>query len=431
SIVNPAKLPVDLQFDVCQRCHLQGNAVLREGKSFLDFRPGMKLSDVMDVYLPRYTNSTSDFIMASHADRLKQSACFREMETRYVTANSLRPYKSALTCVNCHNPHVSVKETSEALFNQKCVSCHKAEKVNACPELHTKTIGEETSCVSCHMPLTGSSDIPHVSIHDHYIRRQYKKDEKAGGKFISLSCINNPDPDKLSRIKAFLQQYERFNPDATFLLDSATVLINQLSESGNMQYFKLKVLSDFLSKDYNSIVKNTFEKGISDLIYFNLGNRDYSNEDAWTAYRIGESFNAAGYQKIAFLFYGFSVKLAPYYFEFSNKFGTSALMNGNADMAEGIFKRILKENKNFAPAWSNLSYGSLLKSDFQKSLEYADKAIQLDYRYTLARLNKAAALQALGLKREVLSEIETILSIDPLNESALRFKEKLAIEDGK
>ncbi|MFM9007464.1 MAG: hypothetical protein ACKORE_02665, partial [Bacteroidota bacterium] len=42
SIVNPAKLPIDLQFDVCQRCHIQGNAVLQPGKTFADFKPGMK-----------------------------------------------------------------------------------------------------------------------------------------------------------------------------------------------------------------------------------------------------------------------------------------------------------------------------------------------------------------------------------------------------
>lgn len=35
SIVNPAKLSIDLQFDVCMRCHLQGNAVLNNNKSFL------------------------------------------------------------------------------------------------------------------------------------------------------------------------------------------------------------------------------------------------------------------------------------------------------------------------------------------------------------------------------------------------------------
>ena len=53
TIVNPGKLPQDLQFDVCQRCHLQGVAVPRKESSFTDFRPGMRLGDVIDVYLGR------------------------------------------------------------------------------------------------------------------------------------------------------------------------------------------------------------------------------------------------------------------------------------------------------------------------------------------------------------------------------------------
>jgi hypothetical protein len=59
SIVNPKKLPYDLQVDVCQRCHLQGNAVLKEGKTFFDFKPGQRLSDFMNVFLPRYENEKS------------------------------------------------------------------------------------------------------------------------------------------------------------------------------------------------------------------------------------------------------------------------------------------------------------------------------------------------------------------------------------
>jgi len=62
SIVNPGKLPIDRQFDVCQRCHLQGNTVLKEGKSFFDFKPGMKLSDYMTTFLPRYKNAMTNLL---------------------------------------------------------------------------------------------------------------------------------------------------------------------------------------------------------------------------------------------------------------------------------------------------------------------------------------------------------------------------------
>ena len=60
SIVNPSKLPLDLQFDICQRCHLQGTAILHQGKSFTDFKPGEHLEEIMDVYLPRFENDSLD-----------------------------------------------------------------------------------------------------------------------------------------------------------------------------------------------------------------------------------------------------------------------------------------------------------------------------------------------------------------------------------
>jgi predicted CXXCH cytochrome family protein len=126
SIVNPAKLPIQAQFDICQRCHLQGNAVLKEGKSFFDFRPGQKLSDYISVFLPKYENADEEFIMASHADRLKQSACYIKSFQKAEQKNLLRPYKDALTCITCHNPHVSVRETNTRNYNQACLNCHSS-----------------------------------------------------------------------------------------------------------------------------------------------------------------------------------------------------------------------------------------------------------------------------------------------------------------
>ena len=174
SIVNPSKLPIDLQFDVCQRCHVQGNAVLNEGKSFFDFKPGMKLSDVLNVYMPVYTGNTSAHIMASHAERLKQSKCFIETMKKVQSNSSsnnlaLKPYKNALTCITCHNPHVSVKQTNKQVFNTTCQSCHSEQKKENCTLSIVERNKKNNDCVSCHMPFNGATDIPHVSVHDHRI----------------------------------------------------------------------------------------------------------------------------------------------------------------------------------------------------------------------------------------------------------------------
>ncbi|MGL4597153.1 MAG: multiheme c-type cytochrome, partial [Bacteroidia bacterium] len=201
SIVNPGKLSPELQFDVCQRCHLQGNAVLKPGKSFLDFRPGMKLSDVMTVFMPKYEGAEDQFIMASHAERLKMSACFLETEKQRANLpeNTLHPYKSALTCVTCHNPHITVKETGSNTFNATCNSCHGGSaksKLKKCSDTPEHLTAANNNCVSCHMPRSGSIDIPHVTVHDHYIRRPVAKTttEKPQGRFLGLYAINEKEP---------------------------------------------------------------------------------------------------------------------------------------------------------------------------------------------------------------------------------------------
>ena len=153
SIVNPANLSIELQNDLCARCHLQGNAVLQPNKSFFDFLPGMRLSDVMDVYLPRYSNSDNDFIMASHVDRMKLSACYIES-------------KEQLSCVSCHNPHLSVHKVPDNFFNSKCLDCHVSHD---CQEEIEYKMDVDNDCVSCHMPKSTTTDIPHVRITDHKI----------------------------------------------------------------------------------------------------------------------------------------------------------------------------------------------------------------------------------------------------------------------
>ncbi|MFL5752056.1 MAG: multiheme c-type cytochrome, partial [Bacteroidia bacterium] len=236
SIVNPAKLSIDLQFDLCQRCHLQGNAILKEGKSFYDFKPGMKLSDYISVFLPRYKNADDEFIMASHADRLKQSQCFIKTFEKAKNSTSLKPYKEAMTCVTCHNPHVSVRETNGEIFNDACKNCHRP---NGKSELDCTDKGviaarnaapghapaDLLNCVGCHMPKSGSIDIPHVTVHDHYIRKPITKKEKEKIKeFIGLFSINEKDPDKLTKARAYISQYEKFEWKP-YYLDSALQLL--------------------------------------------------------------------------------------------------------------------------------------------------------------------------------------------------------------
>ena len=386
TIVNPARLPLDLQFDVCQRCHLQGTAVLAEGKKFTDFKPGQHLKEVMDVYLPKYENEES-FIMASHVDRLKQSACFKTAE---------------LTCVTCHNPHKSVTTLSSTYFDNKCMQCH-----SDCKEEETQ------NCTSCHMPKSSSSDIMHVAITDHKIT--IHKDVKTKkGAFLGLVAINNAKPINLSKAKAYLKHFESFDPSPTYL-DSAKYYLDKLPIEKS---FSLYVQYYYLQADYNAIVQLEMQY---------LG-KQYCGENtidkAICLSRIAESLAVYDIDEQALSMFQQASKLAPYYLDFKLKLGVQLLKVQDYSYAEKVFKGILKEYPLHKQALVNLGYLSILKKNFLDAENYLKQAIALDPDYVLAYENLVLSAQMQNKMEQAKAYLNKILEIVP-NHKAKELLENL------
>jgi Tfp pilus assembly protein PilF len=376
SIVNPAKLSVERQFDVCMRCHLQGNAVLAKNKSWYDFKPGMKLNDYITVFLPKYKNAEDEFIMASHADRLKQSKCFiHSLEKSKTKSSSLRPYKDALTCVTCHNPHVSVKQTSTEHFNSVCSNCHSKQEHNWCTEKEKVLQTNEFNCVTCHMPWSGSKDIPHVSIHDHYIRKPMNaKEVKAVKEFIGLYAINARQVDSLTMARAYINQYEKFEQQ-NYYLDSAMKFIGRKTTDEN---FETKVQLLFAKNDLNGIRSLCESFGVGKLLSKSLVNKSVTNENAWTCYRIGEAFSESSEYPTAEKFYEKACDLAEFHPDFKIKYGVALMMNGKKDEARKLFTDALIENPRFVPALVNLGYLDAVEGKINSAEKNYKKAFALD-----------------------------------------------------
>ena len=391
SIVNPAKLSIDAQFDICQRCHLQGNTVLKEGKSFYDFKPGMKLSDYMTVFLPKYKNADDEFIMASHADRLKQSQCFIasvNSAAKTDSKNKLRPYKDAMTCITCHNPHVSVRETNPNVFNDACNSCHTSNgksKLNCSKPGITKI----SNCVSCHMPKSGSIDIPHVTVHDHYIRKPMTRKDKDGIKeFIGLYAINEKNPSSYIKAKAYINQYEKYEGKLD-CLDSASFYLKDKTDADLKINIDLLVQLYFNKNDFSKIVSYTDRITDTYLLNSKLTKKSYSNDDAWSSYRIGEAFyNTSNIQR-AINYYKKSVDLAPYVLDFRNKYAAALAANNLLPNAEKEFLLILKENPKHVSALTSLGFVKLRQGKVKEAETLYFKALALDPDYEALLLNIA------------------------------------------
>ena len=400
SIVNPRRLSSDLQFEMCQRCHLQGNTVLAEGKSFFDFKPGMRLDSVMDVYLPRYKNSDDQFIMASHADRLKQSQCF-------IRSNG------KLNCTSCHNPHISVKETNAQVYNDACKSCHNSiPKTFECTADFTNMEIAELNCVGCHMPSSGSIDIPHVSVHDHYIRKPEEKvtrEEK--GAFLGLVAVNNSNPTKRSKIQAYLQQFERFEQNQVFL-DSVQMLLNR---EPLLDYWQEWVHYYYLMNEPSGIVGMIDKNGKADAWLNKIKHKSYNNQHAWTAYRIAEAYRRFGDYHTALRFASKATTLAPKHPEFLLKKGSIYALLEDFESAEKAYGQVLAMNPLIAECWSDLGYVQLAKGNLITSEQSLIKALQLNPDYTMAKINLASVYLAGEQFKKARKLLQEVLFTDPDN----------------
>ena len=265
TIVNPRKLTWERQIDLCQRCHLQGLNVLKEGKKFTDLKPGMVLSDVFEIYLPQYEGENGSFDMANHSQRFQMSECFVQSNSKTLS----------FTCISCHNPHISVKQTGKEVYNAACKNCHQTKK---CTEKDAALLAAKNNCVSCHMPANSSVDIPHVSVHDHYIRKpKSKQDVQNMQKLIGLYAVNNSAPALETQIQAYLEYWEKFDKNPFYL----TKAFELLAKTKNP---KLWLKYNYLTENYAKAIQ------------LKLENVELT---AWENFMLGEAFGKQNQKSIS------------------------------------------------------------------------------------------------------------------------------------
>lgn len=379
SIVNPKRLSIDYQNSLCQRCHLQGIAVLQEGKDYDDFKPGMLLKDIMDVYLPQFSNGDDKMLMASHVERLKKSKCFNSKK---------------LSCITCHNPHLSVEETSSSIFNQQCKSCHANYK-----EAHKGEELIEDDCITCHMPKTGSIDIPHVAFTDHFIgihKEEAKTSNKEVNEFEGLVCINNKQADDISKIKAYLAYYQKYDQN-TYSIDSAQSLLNKTKDPA------LEIELAYVLKKYKEVISISKKYNETELNHKN-------------AYRVGESYYQLAKYHLAITHLKKALQLKPKHTEYAIKLGAAYVNTSNLEEAAAIFRYVISLNPKEAVAFCNLGYIQMLKANYSSAEENLRRSISLDPDYRLAWENLINLFYQTNRKVQAINVINDFLLHHPKDE---------------
>jgi tetratricopeptide (TPR) repeat protein len=408
TIINPAKLPLAYQVDVCQRCHLQGNTVLKEGKNFYDFRPGMRLNEIMDVFLPRYENEEQHFIMASHSERLQMSPCY--------TQSHARAELNALTCFTCHNPHITVRVSKKQMFINACLDCHRKvsnrKPEDPCTENLQKRIRvNNNDCIACHMPPSTTIDIPHVTITDHFIRKKAAEDKRTPGdpKLLGLRSITTEKPDAVTMAKAYLFYFEKFEAQP-FLLDSAYSFLTRLNEK---EHLPLWVYYYYLRRNDRQLIS------IAERHQFRNITTAVSN------YQVGQAYQNLGNLTSATKFFSEAVRLMPHNLDYRIKTGTIYLMQDNLPAAQQELEFVLKENPKLIEARNNYGYLLLRQNKIAEAEKNINMALQLNPDYSFARLNKARVHIYRNEIEKAREQILYVLRREPENQEARQLMELL------
>ena len=395
TIVNPKDLSRDRQMDLCQRCHLQGVAVTEPGKSFFDFKPGMRLQEVMNVFLPRYTDSHEKFIMASQADRLQLSECFKNAEE--------------LTCITCHHPHHSIEVTPKEKYNNACKNCHaeNSEAGAKCTAPLAKRESNDDDCSACHMPKSGSIDIPHVRITDHFIaspKKQSSPNLQPSKTFLGIEILTKKNATPLDMARGYLATHDKYIPSPV-MLDSAGYYL-QSSKAGISEKLPALIHYLFLREDHGAILQEATKLPANQL------------PDAWTAYRIGEAYLRMNDFLNALKYFETANKKLPFHLDFAEKKGIALMSLKRIKEAKAVFGEILAENPKRPVALCNLGFCHVLTGNTVKGMELYNEAIALDPDYEQALVNKAALLIFQKKQEEGKKLLERVLEVNPENEQA-------------
>jgi hypothetical protein len=389
AIVNPSGLTWERQIDLCQRCHLQGNNVLAENARFADFKPGMKLSDVFEIYLPEYDGDASLFNMANHSERFQMSACFKSSKKQDGAV--------AFTCISCHNPHVSVRETNSIRFNETCTNCHLTN--NFCTEEMSTRLQQEDNCVQCHMPVSGTEDIPHVTVHDHKIDVPGSQSSNKTGKLIGLKSVNNPNPALRTQIRAYLTYFEKFDANALYR-QKAKELLEQESHADLWVHYHYQV------QDWQAVLKWEPKVRSMEVIH------------GVTAYRIGKAYAAQGECKSALEWLELSVQKSPDIFEYKNELAASLISCNRTQEALQSLEACLKQFPEHIPALNNRLFIEISNGAWAKAERTKKTIFSLNPDYIPGLENAVLMHQLKGEKQEAEVVLKRILELNPNHKKA-------------
>jgi tetratricopeptide (TPR) repeat protein len=269
-----------------------------------------------------------------------------------------------------------------------------------CTASETELSKAGSNCVSCHMPVSGSEDIPHVTIHDHFIRKPVaERKYEIKGALTGLKSINGKHTDTLTLIKAYLTYFEKFEQHSLYMKKADTLLSHTKSKETNA----LKIHYYYNLQKFDSVALRAQKLSVE------------KETDSWTCYMAGRSLQLVKKYETSEKWLRHAVKLTP------------QNLNYRTALADLYIDR-----KKYVQAEDEILYVLSQDPKFERVLE---SKIRLYLAVKDLKEANLAALQCLKLNPDSILALHTLIKISEQTNSGhpgLKYwKHRLSVLENK
>lgn len=149
------------------------------------------------------------------------------------------------------------------------------------------------------------------------------------------------------------------------------------------------------------------------------------NKDAWTCYRIAQSYTYTGKISDAYSFYKKATELAPYDLDFLNKLGVNLMSQNKPEDSKKIYERIISEDPKDASAYCNLGFIYFIQKDFTSAEINYNKCLALDPDFEMALMNKIQLYVTQNKKDKAKIILDQMIKKNPKDKHLLLIQQKL------
>lgn len=438
AIVNPARLSLERQLEVCLQCHLETtsfplpNSIQKFDRGAFSYRPGEPLADYMLHFDHAPGAGREDkFEIVSAAYRLFQSACFQGSAGK-------------LLCTTCHNPH-DIPRGAKAVehYTRVCRSCHEPALA---ARIRAGAHPEAADCLACHMPKRRTEDVVHAVMTDHRIlRRQPARDLLAplaerreiegvsyqGEVVLHYPRALPPSPERdlylgfaqvaqKSNLKAGIRQLEealrRHQPrQPHFYFELGWALAEDGAPERALPYYRSALERDprfvpalrgmgsaFLKLGQPAQATEALEKALA-----------LDPRDAATLTELARARYQSGLLEQAIAAVEQALRIDPDLPEAYDTLGNFLMESGRLDRAETAFREALRRQPDLASAHNNLGNLLVARGKTPEAEFHFHKAVALAPSYAVARYSLGALLASRGRFDEAEAQAAAALRLNP------------------